>query len=54
MTKKCCGVEMHEHNSSFNGEDIDEKTCLKCGAFEIHKKGQLDEEELENLREILN
>ncbi len=54
MTKKCCGEEIHERFLTLNDEDIDEKTCLKCGAFEIHKTGKLDEEELENLREILN
>ena len=48
----CCNKEMVKNFSSVNGTDYENKTCLKCGYFEAITKGQLDEEELNNFREL--
>ncbi len=47
----CCNKKMVKSFSYFNGADYESETCLECGSFKTITEGQLDEEELDNLRE---
>jgi len=48
----CCDKEMVFDVNCFNGQEIESLTCLKCGFFETKIRGTLDDDELENMREL--
>ncbi len=50
-SKVCCGEAMQEGFNYTNDQEYKSYTCLKCGSFITIVKGQLDAEELENLKE---
>ncbi len=49
---KCCNKEMTVGFCTSNGTNIESWTCLECGNFVVITKGQLDVEELDNMRNI--
>ena len=46
----CCGKIMDASDGGFNGEDVKHFVCLTCGHFINIIDGELDEEELENIK----
>lgn len=48
----CCDEKMCFSANYFNGEDYQSWTCLKCGCFKTLIMGTLDDEELNNIKEI--
>lgn len=47
----CCAEVMQKDYTEMNGEVNHTFSCLECGNFILIKCRQLDEEELENLKE---
>ena len=49
---KCCGKKMFEFSQYSNGQEGILRVCLDCGSFESFTSGILDEEEVDNYREM--